>query len=180
MSTLRVPAPRPVERRARSKELPLTRSLRIGGVVLLLLAPPAALAGGKPKFETGDFLGSVAVKGKPPVEFTVTKKRIKKLDIDSQRVRCSDDAVGSINLPGTVEKRSLPIRRSRFVMKVTASGPYPEQAGTRVTGKLKDRKATGTVRMVFRHQSGTGEKILCDTGTRKWSAKLDEILTRLP
>ena len=125
-------------------------------------------------------MGSVAAKGKPPVEFTATKKRIKKLDIDSQRVRCSDKAVGSINLPGTPAKRSLPIHKGRFVMKVTASGPYPEQAGTRVTGKLKDRRATGTVRMVYRHPGASGQKVICDSGTRKWKAKLDEILAHLP
>jgi hypothetical protein len=154
--------------------------LRIGGLVLLLLAPPAALAAAKPSFETGDFAGSVAAKGKPPVAFTVTKKRINKLDIDSQRVRCSNDMVGSINLPGTVEKRSLPIHKGRFTMKVTPTGPYPAQAGTRVTGKLKKSRASGTVRMVFRYQTGSGEKVVCDSGTRKWSAKLDEIVVHLP
>jgi hypothetical protein len=121
----------------------------------------------------------VAAKGKPPVEFNATKKRIKKLDIDSQRVRCSDDAVGTINLPGTAEKRSLPIHKGRFAMKITAPGPYPAQAGTRVTGKLKDSRASGTVRMVFRHETGSGEKVLCDSGTRKWSAKLDELVVHL-
>jgi hypothetical protein len=144
------------------------------------VAPPAALAGAKPAFETGDFVGSVATKGKPPVAFNASKKRIRKLDIDSQRVRCSDNKVGTINLPGTVEKRSLPIHKGRFTMKVTASGPYPPQAGTRVTGKLKDTKASGTVRMVYRHETGEGQKVLCDSGTRKWSAKLDEILVHLP
>jgi hypothetical protein len=162
------------------KEPPLSRSLRIGGLVLLLIAPPAALAAAKPSFETGDFAGSVAVKGKPPVAFTATKKRINKLDIDSQRVRCSNDMVGSINLPGTVEKRSLPIHKGRFTMKVTPTGPYPAQAGTRVTGKLKKSRASGTVRMVFRYQTGSGEKVVCDSGTRKWSAKLDEIVVHLP
>ena len=121
----------------------------------------------------------MATKGKPPVDFNVTKKRIRKLDIDSQRVRCSNGDVGSINLPGTVEKRSLPIHKGRFSMKVTASGPYPANAGTRVTGKLKDTKASGTVRMVLRHESN-GVKVICDSGTRKWSAKLDEILVHLP
>jgi hypothetical protein len=148
--------------------------------VLLLVAAPAALAGGKPSFETGDYFGSVATKGKPPVAFNATKKRIRKLDIDSQRVRCSDNAVGSINLPGTVEKRSLPIHKGRFSMKITASGPYPDQAGTRVTGKLKDTKASGTVRMVYRRETAPGVKVLCDSGTRKWRAKLDEILVHLP
>jgi hypothetical protein len=148
--------------------------------VLLLLAPPAALAGGKAHFETGDFVGSVATKGKPPVEFNVTKKRIRKLNIDSQRVRCSNGDRGSINLPGTVEKRSLPIHKGRFNMKVSASGPYPAQAGTRVTGKLKDTKASGTVRMVFHRETGDGKKVLCDSGTRKWRAKLDEIVVHLP
>jgi hypothetical protein len=147
--------------------------------VLLLLAPPAALAGGKPSFETGDFVGSVATKGKPPVAFNVTKKRIRKLDIDSQRVRCSNGAVGSINLPGSAAKRSLPIHRSRFVMKVTASGPYPAQAGTRVTGKLRDRRASGTVRIVYRHETAPGVKVVCDSGTRRWSAKLDETVVHL-
>ncbi len=148
--------------------------------MLLLLAPPAALAGAKPTFETGDFVGSVATKGRPPVDFNVTKKRIRKLDIDSQRVRCSNGDVGSINLPGTVEKRSLPIHKARFRMKVTASGPYPANAGTRVTGKLKDTKASGTVRIVLRRETAPGVKVICDSGTRKWSAKLDEILVHLP
>src|SRR4029079_3718778 len=106
------------------RSLPLTRSLRIAGLVMLLVAPPAALAGAKPTFETGDFVVSVATKGKPPVDFNVTKKRIRKLDIDSQRVRCSNGDVGSINLPGTVDKRSLAIHKGRFTMKLTASGPY--------------------------------------------------------
>ncbi len=65
-------------------------------------------------------------------------------------------------------------------MKVTASGPYPANAGTRVTGKLKDTKATGTVRIVFRHETSPGVKVICDSGTRKWRAKLDEILVHLP
>ncbi len=114
------------------------------------------------------------------MEFNVTKKRINQLDIDSQRVRCSNDDLGAINLPGTVEKRSLSIHKGKFAMKVSASGPYPAQAGTRVTGKLKDTKASGTVRMVFRHTTGTGEKVVCDSGTRKWSAKLDELVVHLP
>ena len=109
----------------------------------------------------------------------MTKKRIRKLDIDSQRVRCSNGDRGTINLPGTVEKRSLPIHKGRFNMKVTASGPYPAQAGTRVTGRLKDTKASGTVRMVFHHETGEGEKVVCDSGTRKWRAKLDELVVHL-
>ena len=50
-----------------------------------------------------------------------------------------------------------------------------------MTGRLKGRKATGTVRIVLpqavRDRPG---RHVCDTGKRKWTAQLDEILVELP
>jgi hypothetical protein len=121
----------------------------------------------------------VAAKTAPEVEFTATKKRVKKLTFGSLRVTCSDGSRGAVNLPGTPAKRSYRLRRGRFVFTVKASGADPQHAGTRVTGRLKGRKATGTVRIVLRRSSPTGT-LVCDTGRHKWSALSEEIVVELP
>jgi hypothetical protein len=144
-----------------------------------MLAGTAPLALAKTAFDTGPYLGSVAAKSAPPVEFTATKRHVSKLDVGSLHVTCSDGRPGTINLPGTPGKRSFKLTRGKFVFAVKASGPDPQNAGTRLTGKLKGHKATGTVRVVLRRATPTGT-VVCDTGRRKWSARAEEILVELP
>jgi hypothetical protein len=123
----------------------------------------------------------VAVRAKPSVEFTATRKRVKQLDIDSMHVTCADGVKGALNLPGTPAKRTLRLTGGRFTMAVKASGADSAYAGTRVTGRLKGRKASGTVRIVYRKPSATGAQgTKCDTGKRRWTALLDEIVVELP
>ena len=145
----------------------------------MVLAGSGTVALAKPAFDTGPYLGSVSAKSAPPVEFTATKKRVTKLDVGSLHVTCSDGRPGTINLPGTPAKRSFKLTRGKFEFAVKASGADPQNAGTRLTGKLKGHKATGTVRVVLRRTSPTGT-VLCDTGRRKWSARAEEILVELP
>jgi hypothetical protein len=145
----------------------------------VLLAVPSSFALAAPSFETGPYLGSVTTKGRPVVEFTATKKKVKEVDIESQRVECSDGRSGTINLPSRVGKRALKLKRGRFELRITADGPDPQNAGTRVTGKLKGEKATGTVRIVL-HLGTEADPVICDTGRRKWKAKLDEVIVELP
>jgi hypothetical protein len=104
---------------------------------------------------------------------------VTKLDVGSLHVTCSDGRPGTVNLPGTPGKRSFKLTRGKFAFAVKASGADPQNAGTRLTGKLKGRKATGTVRIVFRRTASTGT-VVCDTGRRKWSARAEEILVELP
>jgi hypothetical protein len=141
-----------------------------------LLALPCSLAWAKPAFKPGPYVGSVAVRGKPPLTFVAAKTRVRRLSFDAQRVRCSDGRRGAINLPGPVAKRSARLRHARFDLRFSRSD-YPAQAGSRVAGRLKGRKASGTVRMVLRLNASSGEidpagTIVCDTGRLKWSAKL--------
>ncbi len=147
----------------------------------LLLSLSGAVALAKPPFETGAYLGTVAVGGKPPVEFTATRKRVKKLDIGSQPVTCSNGQTGTINLPGTPASRSLKLKHGKFQLKVKASGSDPEHAGTSVAGKLKGQRASGILRVVFRIAAGGDPNaVVCDTGTRKWKARLEDVIVELP
>ncbi|MBN1527612.1 MAG: hypothetical protein JW895_01025 [Thermoleophilaceae bacterium] len=147
----------------------------------VLLALPASLALAKPAFETGPYYGNVALKSKPVVQFTATRKRVKQFEVDPQQVTCPDGAKGALNLPGTPAKRSLKVIRGRFGLTVKASGADPEYAGTKLTGRLKGRKATGTIRIVYRKPSATAAQgVRCDTGKRRWTAQLDEIVVELP
>jgi hypothetical protein len=164
------------------KEPPLYRPpLRACLLAAALLAASGSVALAKPSFETGPYFGNVATKTKPTVEFTTTRTRVKQLDIDTLQVTCADGAKGALNLPGTPEKRTLKVKHGRFGLAVKASGADPAYAGTRLTGKLKGRKATGTIRIVYRKPSATDPQgTKCDTGKRKWTALLDEIVVELP
>ena len=166
-----------------SKEHPLSRPPlgRAAFLAGLLLSLSGAVALAKPPFETGAYLGTVAARGKPQVEFTATRKRVKQLDIGSQPVTCSNGQTGTINLPGTPATRSLKLTHGKFQLKVKASGSDPEHAGTSVSGKLKGQRATGTLRVVFRiASSGDPNAVVCDTGTRKWKARLEDVIVELP
>lgn len=146
-----------------------------------MLASSASLALAKPSFETGPYYGNVAGKTKPVVQFTATRKRVKQLDIDPLQVTCADGVKGALNLPGTPARRSLKVTRGRFGLTVKAAGADSDYAGTKLTGRLKGRRATGTVRIVYRKPSSTDPQgTKCDTGKRKWSAQLDEIVVELP
>lgn len=164
------------------KEPPLYRPLlRACFPAVALLASSGTLAVAKPAFETGPYLGNVAMKTKPTVEFTAAHRGVRHLDFDGVKVTCADGVKGALNLPGTPEKRVLKIRHGRFALSVKASAANPEYAGTRLTGRLKGRKATGTVRIVYRKPSATGPRgTKCDTGKRRWTARLDEIIVELP
>ena len=106
---------------------------------------------------------------------------MKQVDVGSLHVTCSDGTPGTVNLPGTPAKRTFKLKRGKFEFAVKASGADPQHAGTRLTGKLKGTKATGTVRIVLRRgSSSTGDAVVCDTGRRKWSARAEEILVELP
>jgi hypothetical protein len=154
--------------------------LRAAVLAAALLATPASIAFAKPSFETGPYAGKVAMKSKPVVEFEVTRKRVKQLDFDALPVTCADGLEGALNLPGRPDRRSLKITRGRFGLSVKPSADRA-YAGTKLTGRLKGRKASGTVRIVYRKPSPTNPLgIKCDTGKRKWSAKLDEIIVELP
>jgi hypothetical protein len=161
------------------KEHPLSRlPLRACVLAAVLLATPASIALAKPSFETGPYAGKVAMKSKPVVEFEATRKRVKELVMDGLPVTCADGIEGALKLPG---KGNLKIKRGRFGLSVKESGAGPAYAGTKLTGRLKGRKATGTVRIVYRKPSATAPQgTKCDTGKRKWSAKLDEIVVELP
>jgi hypothetical protein len=164
------------------KEPPLYRPpLRACLLAAALFATSGSLALARPAFQTGPYFGHVVVKAKPTMEFTATRKRVKRLDIDSLHVTCADGVKGALNLPGTPAERTLKLTRGRFTMAVKASGEDPAYAGTRVTGRLKGRKATGTVRIVYRKPSATATTgVKCDTGTRKWTALAEEIVVELP
>jgi hypothetical protein len=149
----------------------------LAAALLLACSGTAALA--KPLFQTGPYLGHVTAETKPPVAFKATKKRVRRLDFGSLHVTCSDGRPGTVNLPGTPARRSYKLTHGKFEYAVKASGADPQHAGTRVTGKLKGSKATGTVRVVFRHGSAADE-VVCDTGRRRWSARPEEILVELP
>jgi hypothetical protein len=150
-------------------------------VAAALLATSGSLALAKPSFETGPYFGHVAVKAKPTIQFTATRKRVRRLDVDSLHVTCADGVKGALNLPGAPARRTLKLTRGRFTMAVKATGADRAYAGTRVTGRLKGRKATGTVRIVYRKPSATGTAgVKCDTGSRRWTALLDEIVVELP
>ena len=149
-------------------------------VTALLLACSGTAAFAKPLFQTGPYLGHVNAKASPPVEFAATKKRVRKLDFGSLHVTCSDGRPGTVNLPGTPAKRSYKLRRGKFEFAVKA-GADPTRAGTRLTGKLKGSKASGTVRIVLRYGGTAGaDAVVCDTGRLKWSARPEEILVELP
>jgi hypothetical protein len=146
-----------------------------------VLSVSGTVALAKPQFETGAYTGAVAARGKPPVEFTATRNRVKKLDIGSQPVTCSNGQTGTINLPGTPARRSLKLRHGKFQLKVKASGSDPEHAGTSVSGKLKGQRASGTLRVVLRIASGGDPNaVVCDTGRRTWKARLDDVVVHLP
>jgi len=154
--------------------------LRAAVLAAALLAAPASIALAKPSFETGPYAGKVAMKSKPVLEFEATRKRVKELETDGLPVTCADGSEGALNLPSGQAQRSLKIRHGRFGLSVKASAD-PEYAGTKLTGRLKGRKAAGTVRIVYRKPSPADPLgIKCDTGKRKWSAKLDEIIVELP
>jgi hypothetical protein len=143
-------------------------------ITVLLAVPGTALAA--PSYEAGPYVGSVAVKGSPPVAFTATRKRVKELEVDSVRARCSDGATGALNLPDPT-KRSAAVKKGRFEIRVKSG----LNAGTRITGRLKGRRASGTIRIVLRRgEPGQPGATTCDTGKRKWTAKLDEIIVELP
>ena len=172
------PPTRPRAARSSALYRPPLRACLPAAVLLAISASPALA---KPAFETGPYLGKVATKEKSQVEFTATRTRVKQLDIDSQHVTCSDGVKGALNLPGNPAKRTLKLKRGRFEMAVKATGADSEYAGTRLTGRLKGRKATGTIRIVYRKPSTGGVAgTKCDTGKRKWSARLDEIIVELP
>ncbi len=153
--------------------------MHLRGLIALLCAASAlsvaSAAAAKPLFEPGDYLGTVAAKNRPEVAFTVTPKQVKRLKVDAQPVTCSDDRVGTINLPTEATRRPLRIRKGRFELKVTSGSSSPDNAGTRLTGKLRGLKASGTLRVVLDAGDAT-----CDTGVRRWSARLDEVIVRLP
>ena len=71
----------------------------LAAALLLACSGTAALA--KPSFQTGPYLGHVAAETKPPLEFTATKKRVRRLEFGSLHVTCSDGRPGTVNLPGT-------------------------------------------------------------------------------
>ena len=135
---------------------------------------PIALA--KPAFDTGPYLGSVAAKSAPPVEFTATKKRVTKLDIGSLHVTCSDGRPGTINLPGTPGKRSFKLTRGKFAFAVKASGADPQNAGTRLTGKLKGHKviADEVGEYVTRVVTKFKEQRTADEQFREWVQRAAE------
>ncbi len=144
------PPTRPRVARSSALYRPPLRACLPAAVLLAISASPALA---KPAFETGPYLGKVATKEKSQVEFTATRTRVKRLDIDSQHVTCSDGVKGALNLPGNPAKRTLKLKRGRFEMAVKATGADSEYAGTRLTGRLKGRKATGTIRIVYRKPS---------------------------
>jgi hypothetical protein len=151
------------------------RALRPAAIAagLALVVLPAAAA--KPAFEPGPYAGAVAVRGKPPLTFVATRTRVRRLSFDAQAVRCSDGRRGAINLPGPVAKRSARLRHARFDLRY-GRADHPAQAGSRVAGRLRGKRASGTVRMVLRLNAATGAidpagTVVCDTGKLKWTAK---------
>jgi hypothetical protein len=152
----------------------------LAAALLLACSGTAALAAKKPLFQTGPYLGNVTAQAAPQVEFVATKKRVRNVDFGSIHVTCSDGRPGTVNLPGTPAKRSYKVSRGKFEYAVKA-GADPAHAGTKLTGKLRGSKATGTVRVVLRRAAAAGEDaVVCDTGRRKWRARPEELLVELP
>jgi hypothetical protein len=151
---------------------------------MLVALVPAALALAKPAFQTGDYEGTVATAGKPTIEFVATKRRVKRIATGGIRATCADGRVGGLNLPGSVAKRWAKLRKARFDLRFSKAR-FPAQAGTRVTGRLKERSASGTLRIMLRVSASSGNvdpegTVVCDTGKRKWTATPDEVELTLP
>lgn len=150
----------------------------------MILLAGAATALAKPTFQTGDWSGTVSAKGSPEVNFNATANRLRRLDVGSQPVTCSDGRRGAINLPGTVAQRAAKLKKGRFDLRF--DGPSAgAQAGSRVSGRLKGNSGSGTLRVILRMNAETGSldpqgTVKCDSGKRRWKAAPDELFVELP
>jgi hypothetical protein len=123
----------------------------IGAVlaVALLIGGAGSATAGKAKFKTGNYMGTTSQER--VILFKVTKKKVKHI---------SSGFTASCGINSETSGHSGKInKKGKFTAKTVEAGGASK---TVIKGKLKGRKASGTMRWTYEN---------CDTGVIKWEAK---------
>jgi hypothetical protein len=145
-----------------------SKSVALAGIAgLLACAPAAAVA----KVKAGTFSGQTD-KG-APVKFEVTRgKKLTGFSFRRVDLRCSDGDVVRLGKVASGPKKITVTKRGKFSFSVT----YDDGDKWQVNGTIIRDRAKGKLRFTVRFNSDgdptpDGE-ILCDSGTRRFTAKL--------
>jgi len=130
------------------------------------LGVPSALAGGGKKYE-GDFSGSGSMSFK--VEKRQDGKKVVNFKFRDLLVTCGvTPKVTAGHLTFAVS-----VKNNKFSTKAVVGNPSDPKSSLKLKGKLKNRKADGTLR-VYGSEVNVGgdppERDECDSGTVNWDA----------